>query len=103
MTIEVVDNPEASRYELQVDGQLAGLINYHLNDKRISMVHAEVSEQLEGHGLGGMMAHDALEDVRKRGLELVPMCPFILNYVHNHQDEYLDLVTPALRARVSAN
>jgi uncharacterized protein len=100
MSAQVQDNPEESRYELHVDGQLTGFAQYRVDDERITIFHAEVDPAFKGQGLGNQLAHEALEDVRRRGLVLVPRCPFIAAYVRRHPDEYLDLVTPGLRARV---
>jgi predicted GNAT family acetyltransferase len=42
-----------------------------------------------------------LDDVRRRSLVVVPRCPFIAAYIRRHPDDYLDLVVPGLRARVT--
>ena len=47
MSTEVRDNPEASRFELLVDGRLAGFAQYRLNDERITMYHTEVEPEYE--------------------------------------------------------
>ena len=100
MTAEVRDNPEELRYELLVDGRLAGLSQYRLEGERITIYHTEVEPEYEGRGLGDELARAALDDVRGRGLVLVPLCPFIAAYIRGHPDDYLDLVAPSLRERV---
>lgn len=100
MATEVRDNPQESRYELLVDERLAGVARYRLDGERITMYHTEVEREYEGRGLGAELARDALDDVRRRGLVLVPRCPFIAAYVRRHPDEYLDLVMPSLRDKL---
>jgi uncharacterized protein len=100
MRAEVRDNPEESRYELVVDGRLAGFAQYRLHGTRITMYHTEVEPEYAGHGLGDQLARAALDDVRRRGLILVPLCPFIAAHIRRHANDYLDLVAPGLRARV---
>ena len=100
MRTEVRDNPEESRYELLVDGQLAGFAQYRVDGKRITMFHTEVDRGHEGKGLGGELVRAALDDVRRRGLNLVPLCPFIAGYIRRYPSDYLDLVTPGLREKV---
>ena len=100
MSTEVRDNPAQSRYELLVDGRLAGFAQYRLNGTRITMYHTEVEPEYEGRRLGDELARRALDGVRRRGLQLVPLCPFIAAYIRRHPDEYLDLVAPGLRERV---
>lgn len=100
MSTEVRDNPDESRYEVLVDGRLAGFAQYRLDGERITIFHTEVEPEYEGHGVGEELARGALDDVRRRGLSLVPLCPFIAGYIHRHPADYLDLVTPGLRGKV---
>jgi uncharacterized protein len=102
MSVEVRDNPEQERYEATLDGALAGFIQYRLSENRITMYHTEVDPQFEGHGVGSALARGALGDVRTRGLELIPTCPFVAAFIRSHPDEYLDLVVPAMREKVIA-
>jgi predicted GNAT family acetyltransferase len=60
------------------------------------MYHTEVEPEYAGQGLGDELAREALDDVRRRGLILVPLCPFIAAYIRRHP-EYLDLVVPERR------
>jgi predicted GNAT family acetyltransferase/glutaredoxin len=88
---EVVDVPEKSRYELRLDGHLIGVAAYRRRDGRIAFTHTEVDESCEGCGFGSRLAAEALDDARRRGLEIVPLCPFIAHYVEQHA-EYQELV-----------
>jgi predicted GNAT family acetyltransferase/glutaredoxin len=88
---EVVDVPEKSRYELRLDGHLIGLAAYQRRDERIAFTHTEVDESCEGRGFGSRLAAAALEDARRQGLEIVPLCSFIAHYVEQHP-EYEELV-----------
>jgi uncharacterized protein len=88
---EVVDVPEKSRYELRLDGRLIGLAAYRRRDGRISFTHTEVDESCEGRGFGSRLAAAALDDARRQGLRVLPLCPFIAHYVERHP-EYQELV-----------
>jgi predicted GNAT family acetyltransferase/glutaredoxin len=83
---EVVDVPEKSRYELRLDGQLIGLAAYRRRDGRISFTHTEVDESCEGRGFGSRLAAAALDDARRQGLRVLPLCPFIAHYVEQHPE-----------------
>lgn len=94
---EVVDVPEESRYELRLDGRKIGEAAYHRrqNSNRISFTHTEVDPSCEGRGFGTRLAAAAIEDARRQGLEIVPLCPFIAHHVHRAP------LTYPLRARGS--
>ncbi|WP_062211876.1 GNAT family N-acetyltransferase [Demequina oxidasica] len=77
-------NSEASRYEVQVDGNLAGVVEYDEHDGRIDMTHTEVSGDFRGSGIGETLAGSAIIDAVDRGLVIVPSCPFIESYLRKH-------------------
>ncbi|MGB2954158.1 MAG: GNAT family N-acetyltransferase [Gaiellaceae bacterium] len=94
---EVVDVPEASRYELRLGGRLIGLAAYRRRNGRIAFTHTEVDESCEGRGFGSRLAAAALEDAARQGLEVVPLCPFIAHYIEG-RPEYEELVASGYRA-----
>jgi predicted GNAT family acetyltransferase len=55
------------------------------------LVHTEVEPRAEGTGLGSQLVTEALDDIRARGLRVVPLCPFVAAYIRRHPD-YADLV-----------
>ncbi len=89
--IEVADAPERSRFEISVDGALAGFAVYRLRPDRIIFVHTEIDDAYAGQGLGGKLARAALDTARARGLAVRPECPFIKGWIAKHPD-YADLV-----------
>ena len=58
---------------------------------RISFTHTEVDPSCEGRGFGSRLAAAALDDARRQGLRVLPLCPFVAHYVETHP-EYQDLV-----------
>ena len=88
---EVRDNPERDRYEIVVDGQVAGFAQYAQRPGRIFFVHTEIDPAYEGQGLGSALAAGALSDARARGLRVVPLCRFIASYLDRHP-QYSDVV-----------
>lgn len=95
MATEISDNPDESRYEAVVDGALAGFAVYRLQPGTIAFVHTEIEGELEGQGIGSTLVREALEDVRRRGLAVLPYCPFVRSFIADHR-EFVDLV-PAPR------
>ncbi|XVQ13086.1 GNAT family N-acetyltransferase [Spirillospora sp. CA-255316] len=91
MSKEVTENAGASRYEIRVDGELAGFAEYKLRPDKIVFTHTEVDGAFEGQGVGSALARGALDDARAKGLGVVPLCPFIKGWIDKHPD-YRDLV-----------
>lgn len=96
----VTDEPEAKvvrleeqeRFQLLVDDGRAGQIDYKLNDETIVLIHTEISPEFEGRGLGGQLARAALDFARTENLNVLPLCPFVADYIRRHP-EYQDLTT----------
>jgi hypothetical protein len=97
MATTVIDDPTESRYELFVDDALAGFADYELSTDRITVFHVEVDQPRAGHGLGRLVVDAMLADVRRRGLAVVPVCPFTRKVIAEHQAAYLDLVPADVR------
>jgi predicted GNAT family acetyltransferase/glutaredoxin len=89
----VLNVPDASRYELMLDGHRIGLLAYRRREDRIALTHTEVSPSCQGRGFGGRLAVAALDDARRAGLIVAPLCPFIAAYIKQHP-EYAELVAP---------
>ena len=89
--LEVRDNPDESRFEVYVDGRLAGFSVYQLADDVILFVHTEVDDAYEGEGVGSALVRGALDQVREREhLRVAATCPFVRAWMRKHPD-YLDL------------
>jgi len=86
----IVDNVARSRFEYEVEGRTA-FIDYRRNGETLSLTHAEVPRELEGRGVGSAMVRGALDLIRQRGENMIPLCSFIVAFVNRHP-EYRDLV-----------
>jgi uncharacterized protein len=89
---EVHDNEAQHRYEISRNGEVLGIAVYLRRGDTVVMVHTEVEPGHDGEGLGSTLAQGALDDVRRRDLHVVPICPFIAGYIRRHP-EYQDLVS----------
>ena len=96
---EVTDRPERHRYEVVVDGTLAGFAQYRDMGETRVFTHTEVFPEHGGKGLGTVLVKAALEDVRRRGSSLVALCPFVDRYVREVPG-YGDLVDEKLDVRL---
>ena len=98
MSTTVRDNPEEERFEISVDGKLAGFSVYRLARDRIAFMHTEVDDEFAGQGLAKVLVAHALDEVRGRGLGVLPFCPFVRGFISKNPD-YLDLVPEGDRER----
>lgn len=88
---EVRDNRERTRYELLVDGEVAAFVQYSMRGGRLLLLHTEVDKSHQGEGLASTLIRGVLDDVRLRGIPLVPICSFVDRFIQKHPD-YDDLV-----------
>lgn len=84
--LEVRDNPAEGRYELLLDGTVAGFAEYRDRDGRRIFVHTVVDPAHGGRGLGSRLARAALDDALARHMPVVPRCPFIRAWIERHPD-----------------
>ncbi|HEY6316084.1 MAG TPA: GNAT family N-acetyltransferase [Streptosporangiaceae bacterium] len=84
-TADVIDNTDASRFELREDGWLAELV-YRVRGGRLVLIHTEVPLELEGRGIGGRLVTAAVDRAAREGLTLVPLCPFARGWLERHPE-----------------
>ena len=89
--LTVADNAEEHRYEARLGEEVIGFILYRQGQERITLIHTEVDPKFEGGGIASRLVAGALDDIRRRGLAVVPICPFVRAYLGRHP-EYSDLV-----------
>ncbi len=81
----VKDNPDAHRFELVVDGEVAYL-EYEHRPHALVLVHTEVPPALRGRRLGEALIKAAFEAARHDGLRIVPVCPYVKAFLRKHPD-----------------
>jgi len=90
--IAVLRNDQAHRYEIHVDGELAGFTVIEVGPEATVMPHTEIDGRFEGRGLSKVLIQRALDDLRARGDKVVPVCAAVVRFIAKHP-EYADLVT----------
>ena len=90
------DAPDAARYEIRDGDRLLGIAAYQRRGDEIRFTHTEVNPDAGESGLGSRLVRAALDDVRGKGLQVVPLCPFVRGWIERHPD-YADLVADGHR------
>ena len=93
-----MNNSDAGRVELQVDGRFAGYLAYErIGDVLLfTTIHTDLSRA--GQGLGVVLVRKALEAAGADGLFVLPVCTFVRDFIRRHP-VYLELVPQEQRER----
>jgi predicted GNAT family acetyltransferase len=91
METTVTENPERHRYEIYLDGELAGFTMFTLDGDVAIMPHTKIDPEYKGHGLATTLIGSALDDLRERRVTVVARCPFVREFIEKHP-EYQDIV-----------
>jgi uncharacterized protein len=89
--VAVVRNDDKSRYEILVDGHVAGFADFRMRGDRQVFVHTEIDPELRGRDLAATLVREALDDARTNRYRVVPRCPYVAEFIEEHP-EYADLV-----------
>jgi uncharacterized protein len=84
--VDVVDNRDAARFEVTIDGILA-VLEYDRQGERLVLVHTEVPDAHEGQGVGSALVRAALEAAIAEQMTIVPACPFARSWLRKHPDD----------------
>jgi uncharacterized protein len=98
METTVVDNPDAHRFEILFDDDVAGFVTYKRTDGTLSLLHTEIDPRFEGRGLASTLVREVLDTARASGSAVLPFCPFVRSYLERHPDQ-VDLVPKDQRDR----
>lgn len=78
-------NSQKSRFELEVNGQLA-IADCVVRPKEWIVTHVEVPTSLRGGGVASQLAQAIVEHARTEGGHIVPVCPFMATYFQRHPE-----------------
>ena len=99
MSISVLKNDELNRFEIYSDGELAGFVDFKIENQMISYTHTEIDPRFGGQGLGSQLIKEALDKALEQDLEVAPYCSFVSAYIKKSGEKYLHLVPESKRAK----
>jgi predicted GNAT family acetyltransferase len=83
MDVDVVHRPEQSRFEAEVDGEVA-FLSYERDGDTAVMTHTIVPRDLEGRGIAGHLAQTAVGWARAEGLQIEAQCSYVRGWLEKH-------------------
>ena len=87
---EISDNAAFHRFEVHVDGETA-IVVYERAGDLLRLIHTEVPQAPEGKGVGSKLVSLVLRFAQENKLSVVPLCPFVTQYIKRHP-EYSEIV-----------
>jgi hypothetical protein len=97
MTTAVQDNPAASRFEISIDDELVGYLEYQEDDGEYAIPHTRIFPKFRHRGLGATLVLNSLETIRERRGTVLPYCSFVPKIMRDHP-ELAELVPESERA-----
>jgi predicted GNAT family acetyltransferase len=85
-TVEREDGASKGRYRLVVDGVEAEMTYSRAGDGLIIIDHTEVPAVLRGRKVGERLVRQAIEDARRDGVAIIPLCPFAKAQIERHPE-----------------
>ncbi len=89
--VEITDNEFLRQFELQI-GDTMARIEYSLQERKIFLTKYEMSEELEEKGYRDIFIKAVFEEVKERGISLVPTSPEIAGFMRKNRRKYKDLL-----------
>ncbi len=91
MSNSIEFNASERRYEIHVNGTLAGFTMALVDGDVVTFPHTVVFDEFEGQGLASQLVTGALDDVRAQGKKVIATCPYVKRFIEKHT-KYADLL-----------
>lgn len=85
------DKTSGGRYRAVVDGHEAEMTYSRATPELIILDHTGVPDALRGRGVGQALAAHVIDEARKGGWKVIPLCPFFRSQVERHP-EWKDVI-----------
>ncbi|HAO34696.1 MULTISPECIES: GNAT family N-acetyltransferase [unclassified Hyphomonas] len=80
------DGETGGRYVTLVNGHEAEMTYSKAGMERIIIDHTGVPKALGGMGVGVALVKRAVEDARRDGIKIIPLCPFAKAQIQKHAE-----------------
>lgn len=85
-TVEREDGPTKGRYRMIIEGVEAEMTYSRAGEGLIIIDHTDVPSALRGRKVGERLVRQAVEDARREGVAIIPLCPFAKAQIERHPE-----------------
>lgn len=94
--IRVTHSLAQERYEIFVDDQYVGYVDYVSEPEQVLLTHTVIHSQFSGHGYAAHLVKFVLDDIAASGKQVVPLCSYV-GYFIEKNPEYAGMATEVTR------
>jgi predicted GNAT family acetyltransferase len=84
--VEREDGPTRGRYRIVIDGVEAEMTYSRVSPELIIIDHTGVPDAMRGRKVGESLVRQAVEDARRDGVFILPLCPFAKAQINRHPE-----------------
>ena len=89
--VDITGNEFLRQFELEVGDNMAR-IEYALQDRKIFLTKYDMPDDMEEQGFRDIFIKAVFEEVKKRGISLMPTCPEIVGFLRKNRRKYKELL-----------
>lgn len=89
--VEITDNEFLRQFELEVGDNMAR-IEYALQDRKIFLTKYDMPEDMEDQGFREIFIKAVFENIKNRGISLMPTSPEIVGFIRKNLRKYKSLL-----------
>ncbi len=89
--VDITDNEFLRQFELEVGDNMAR-IEYALQDRKIFLTKYDMPDDMEEQGFRDIFIKAVFEEIKERGISLMPTCPEIVGFLRKNRRKYKSLL-----------
>ncbi len=86
LRIEREEGPSKGRYVVRLDGAEAEMTYSRAGESLIIIDHTGVPDALRGRSVGKALVQRSVEEARREGRKIFPLCPFAKAQIERHPE-----------------
>ncbi|MEY3029276.1 MAG: hypothetical protein RL198_673 [Actinomycetota bacterium] len=99
MQTKVTHEAASHRFEIWLDSERVGLMDYTVRPGEIHLTHTEVDPAHRGKSLAAILLRESLNQIRELNLgKVVPVCSYTVKYMELHPETHDLLLNPIAEA-----